>query len=124
MQREKKEKIGINIFYFSGVNLDERLKNILWGIEEEEIPYILEESSERDGKMLGSMASKSSKFQVGIGIGERDITLYHGKLDVNKPLFRYSIDSDMDILRALGVNGARLIKGNPFIFPENTGGKI
>lgn len=42
---------------------------------------------------------------------------------MDKPLFRYNLDSDEDILRAVGVNGARLIKGNPFIIPEMTGGK-
>ena len=124
MENKKKEKIGVNIFYFSGIKLNEILQNIFWGIEEEEIPYILQESSERDGKILGNMASKNSKFQVGIGIGENCITLYHEKLDVDKPLFIYSIESSTDVLRALGINGARLIKGNPFIFPEDTGGNI
>lgn len=119
----KKEKIGINVFYSSKIELDKRLSNILWGIEEEEIPYILEKFDEDDAKKLGYDGARSSKLQVGIGIGRDEITLYHEKLNLEKPLFRYSIDSDTNILRALGVNGARLIKGNPFIIPEKTGGE-
>lgn len=119
----KKEKIGINVFYSSKIELDERLSNILWGIEEEEIPIILEKFDEDDAKKLGYDGARTSKLQVGIGIGKDEVTLYHEKLTLEKPLFKYSIDSDANILRALGVNGARLIKGNPFIIPEKTGGE-
>lgn len=121
--REKAEKVGINVFYYSGVELKGKISNILWGIEEEEIPIVLSSHDEKDAKVLGSEASKNSKLQVGIGIGDKEVTLYHEKLDMDKPLFSYSIDSDEAILRALGVNGARLIKGNPFIIPEKTGGE-
>ena len=120
--RREKEKIGINVFYSSKVDINGKLSNILWGIEEEEIPYILIQSEDTDAKM-GSTASKSSKLGVGIGIGEKEVTLYQEKLEMDKPLFRYDLDSDENILRAVGVNGARLIKGNPFIIPEMTGGK-
>lgn len=123
MQRGKKEEIGINIFYFSEIEIDERLSNILWGIEEEEIPFILRSCNESDAKILGYNGAKESKLQVGIGIGREGITLYHEKLKLEKPLFKYDIHSNNDILRALGINGARLIKGNPFIIPEETGGE-
>lgn len=119
----KKDRIGINIFYNSKINLEGRLSNILWGIEEEEIPFVLIPVEETNAEILGSRASRESKLGVGIGIGEREVTLYQEKLEMDKPLFRYTIDSDESILRALGVNGARLIKGNPFIIPEMTGGK-
>lgn len=121
--RREKEEIGINIFYSSKIGINGKLSNILWGIEEEEIPYILIQSEDIDAKKMGSIASKSSKLGVGIGIGEKEVTLYQEKLEMDKPLFRYDLDSDESILRAVGVNGARLIKGNPFIIPEMTGGK-
>ena len=121
--RREKEEMGINIFYSSKIDINGKLSNILWGIEEEEIPYILIQSEDIDAKKMGSIASKSSKLGVGIGIGEKEVTLYQEKLEMDKPLFRYDLDSDESILRAVGVNGARLIKGNPFIIPEMTGGK-
>lgn len=123
MERGKKEKIGINIFYSSKIDIDSRLSNILWGIEEEEIPFTLQSFEEDDAKKLGYQGARESKLQVGIGIGVDEVTLYHEKLDLDKPLFRYSIDCNTNTLRALGVNGARLIKGNPFIIPEKTGGE-
>ena len=110
--RREKEEIGINIFYSSKIDINGKLSNILWGIEEEEIPYILVPTEDTDAEKMGSTASKSSKLGVGIGIGEKEVTLYQEKLEMDKPLFRY-----------VGVNGARLIKGNPFIIPEMTGGK-
>lgn len=119
----KKDKIGIEIFYSSKVNIEGKLSNILWGIEEEEIPFILTPMEENSAEVLGSNASKNSKLGVGIGISEKEVTLYQEKLEMDKPLFRYSVDSNESILRALGVNGARLIKGNPFIIPEMTGGR-
>lgn len=119
----KKDKIGIEIFYNSKVNIEGKLSNILWGIEEEEIPFILTPMEENSAEVLGSNASKNSKLGVGIGISEKEVTLYQEKLEMDKPLFRYSVDSNESILRALGVNGARLIKGNPFIIPEMTGGR-
>lgn len=121
--RREKEEIGINIFYSSKIDINGKLSNILWGIEEEEIPYILVPTEDTDAEKMGSAASKSSKLGVGMGIGEKEVTLYQEKLEMDKPLFRYNLDSDEDILRAVGVNGARLIKGNPFIIPEMTGGK-
>ena len=35
---------------------------------------------------MGSTASKSSKLGVGIGIGEKEVTLYQEKLEMDKPL--------------------------------------
>ena len=119
----KKEKVGISIFYSSKIDIDQKLSNILWGIEEEEIPYILVPSNENDANILGYEASKESKLGVGIGISEKEVTLYQEKLEKDRPLFKYNVDSDVSILRAVGVNGARLIKGNPFIIPEMTGGR-
>lgn len=119
----KKEKVGISIFYSSKIDIDQKLSNILWGIEEEEIPYILVPKDENDTNILGYEASRESKLGVGIGISEKEVTLYQEKLEKDRPLFKYNVDSDVSILRAVGVNGARLIKGNPFIIPEMTGGR-
>lgn len=119
----KKEKVGISIFYSSKIDIDQKLSNILWGIEEEEIPYILVPKDENDVNILGYEASRESKLGVGIGISEKEVTLYQEKLEKDRPLFKYNVDSDVSILRAVGVNGARLIKGNPFIIPEMTGGR-
>ena len=115
IRRSQKDPIGINIYYNKNLNIDGKIKNILCGIEEEEIPFILIPDLEDDAKVLGDRAAKSSKLGVGIGISQTEVTLYHEKLDINKPLFKCKLNNLDFNLRVMGVNGARLIKGNPFI---------
>ena len=105
LMKEQKNPIGINIYYNKNLTIDKRIKTILCGIEEEEIPFILIPDDEDNVKILG----------VGIGINSNEVTLYQEKLSVEKPLFECSLNSSDYILRAIGTNGARLIKGNPFI---------
>lgn len=121
IRRSQKDPIGINIYYNKNLNIDGKIKNILCGIEEEEIPFILIPDLEDDAKVLGDRAAKSSKLGVGIGISQTEITLYHEKLDINKPLFKCKLNNLDFNLRVMGVNGARLIKGNPFIIIEEGG---
>lgn len=115
LMKEEKNPIGINIYYNQNLNIDKKIKTILCGIEEEEIPFVLISDNEENVKVLGDKAAKSSKLGVGIGINSKEVTLYHEKLSVEKPLFICSLNSSDYILRAIGTNGARLIKGNPFI---------
>ena len=121
IRRSQKDTIGINIYYNKNLNIDGKIKNILCGIEEEEIPFILIPDLEDDAKVLGDRAAKSSKLGVGIGISQTEVTLYHEKLDINKPLFKCKLNNLDFNLRVMGVNGARLIKGNPFIIIEEGG---
>ena len=107
LMKEQKNPIGINIYYNKNLTIDKRIKTILCGIEEEEIPFILIPDDEENAKLLGD--------KVGIGINSNEVTLYQEKLSVEKPLFECSLNSSDYILRAIGTNGARLIKGNPFI---------
>lgn len=121
IRRSQKDPIGINIYYNKNLNIDGKIKNILCGIEEEEIPFILIPDLEDDAKVLGDRAAKSSKLGVGIGISQTEVTLYHEKLDIDKPLFKCKLNNLDFNLRVMGVNGARLIKGNPFIIIEEGG---
>ena len=105
LMKEQKNPIGINIYYNKNLTIDKRIKTILCGIEEEEIPFILIPDDEDNVKILGDRA----------GINLNEVTLYQEKLSVEKPLFECSLNSSDYILRAIGTNGARLIKGNPFI---------
>lgn len=115
----KENNIGIVIACNSIVGMSEELKNILWGIEEEGLPYILQHSDGGNAKINGSEASKKSQLSIGIGIDDKYISLYHEKLLLEDPLFLIRIDSNTDKLRAIGTNAARLVKGIPLIIPEN-----
>ena len=115
LMNEEKNPIAINIYYNKNLAIDKRIKTILCGIEEEEIPFILIPDDGDDVKVLGDKAAKSSKLGVGIGISSNRVTLYQEKLSIEKPLFECSLNSSDYTLRAIGTNVARLIKGNPFI---------
>ena len=115
LMNEEKNPVAINIYYNKNLAIDKRIRTILCGIEEEEIPFILIPDDGDDVKVLGDKAAKSSKLGVGIGISSNRVTLYQEKLSIEKPLFECSLNSSDYILRAIGTNGARLIKGNPFI---------
>ena len=115
LMNEEKNPIAINIYYNKNLAIDKGIKTILCGIEEEEIPFILIPDDGDDVKVLGDKAAKSSNLGVGIGISSNRVTLYQEKLSIEKPLFECSLNSSDYILRAIGTNGARLIKGNPFI---------
>ncbi|WP_418963877.1 glycerol dehydratase reactivase beta/small subunit family protein [Cetobacterium sp.] len=103
--------ISIVILKNSEVFFDDNLKNILYGIEEEGIPFVVEDRKEMDSDVLGNEASQISKLDVGIGIGINSITLYHEKLEFGKALFKLTLKEKRERYRALGINSARLIKG-------------
>ncbi len=112
------ENIAINIYHSSSLTIKGELEEILYGIEEEGLPWGITESQEKDAKVLGYAASQSSKLGVGIGVGVDGVTLCHDKLEQYKPLFSYSLSSSRRDFRMLGMNGAKLIKGEPFVNPK------
>ncbi|WP_321329782.1 glycerol dehydratase reactivase beta/small subunit family protein [uncultured Ilyobacter sp.] len=115
------EKIAINIYYSNSLEISGNLEEVFYGIEEEGLPWLVTGSDEKDSKVLGNIASQSSKLGVGIGIGVDGVTLHHDKLEKYKPLFTFPLSSTKETFRMLGMNGARLIKGEPFVIPK--GGK-
>ncbi len=76
LMNEEKNPVAINIYYNKNLAIDKRIKTILCGIEEEEIPFILIPDDGDDVKVLGDKAAKSSKLGVGIGISSNRVTLY------------------------------------------------
>ena len=112
------ENIAVNIYHSYSLDIKGDLEEILYGIEEEGLPWIVIGSEEKASKVLGNIASQSSKLGVGIGIGVDGVTLHHDKLEKYKPLFTYPLSSTGKAFRMLGMNGARLIKGEPFVIPE------
>lgn len=104
-----------SIKIYRSINVcDHRFKEVLWGIEEEEIPYTVEYVNLKNTNILGSMAACDSKLSVGIGISEDRIILTTNKLDKEEPLFYLRLDEKDEILRKLGSNAARLVKGIAF----------
>ena len=104
-----------SIFVYCSLGINEvDIEEILWGIEEEGIPFILKNKDLNDAKELANLAANDSKLSVGIGINsEGDISLTIDKLKEEEPLFFINLEKGNTCLRSLGANGARLVKGMP-----------
>jgi hypothetical protein len=71
---------------------------------------------------LAKQAAHMSKLNVGIACNgdEGEIVLHHRELASERPLFKLAIkDADKAQLRQLGINAARLVKGEPLVFRED-----
>lgn len=105
----------INIYYSSSIKDESIFDQLLWGIEEEGIPYQRERKNEKSSIKLGYKAAEDSRLGVGIGVGcDGSVVLHYVKLKEDNPLFNIDINADKDQLRLLGANAARLVKGIPF----------
>ena len=94
------------------------LKPVLYGIEEEGLPVVIE-SHNGTHMLLADLASRNSAFSVGIGIDDEAIVLTYKNIPAHQFIYRLSGYSQYpDSLRTLGVNAARLVKGNPFVFDK------
>ena len=94
------------------------LKPVLYGIEEEGLPVVIE-SHCGTHMALADLASRNSALSVGIGVDEQAIVLTYKNIPAHQFIYRLSDYSQYpDSLRTLGVNAARLIKGNPFVSDE------
>ena len=114
------EKTAVLIFGLKPLDQD-IVKCILWGLEEEGIPAELTEVSSGSAEDLAKQAADRSPLNVGIGINgmEEVVVLQHRDLPKEKPLFSVGIDdSDLEQLRNIGVNAARLVKGDPLVYPS------
>ncbi|MFB0920839.1 MAG: glycerol dehydratase reactivase beta/small subunit family protein [Oscillospiraceae bacterium] len=91
------------------------VSSITAGIEEEGIPYILTIIPNEDVKTAAFRAADSSRLSVGIAVGGDEAAVHYSKLRKDAPLF-YVKDKTFtaELLRDLGSNAARLVKGIAF----------
>jgi hypothetical protein len=86
---------------------------VLLGIEEEGIPYDIQEVHESSVIELAHKASLDSRLGVGVGISKEGIVLHYEKLDKAAPLFKIKL-YQKELFRSIGANAARLVKKMPF----------
>lgn len=89
------------------------LREVELGMEEEGIPWKPDRRERGSALDLAWEAAQSSNLEVGIGADGRWIVLHHNKLERDRPLFQISIGAGPAQARALGANGARLVKKLP-----------
>jgi len=84
------------------------IEEILWGIEEEGLPYFL--------KFVPDIEVKKKNYtqgilEVGIGINSNKEVMLNSKKYDKEYILKHSLDQSDEKLRALGNNSARLVKG-------------
>jgi hypothetical protein len=92
------------------------LQPILWGLEEEGIPADTQLSAVGTVAEMARLAAEGSPLNVGIAVSEteRAVALQHRDLAASEPLFVLRAgELEPALLRRLGANAARLVKGNP-----------
>lgn len=103
------------------------LDPVLWGLEEEGIPFELRTAASGTAVALAKQAAGASALGVGVGIHEQEhtVVLHHRDLPAERPLFRLS-ETELHALplRVVGMNAARLAKGQPLVFLNETVGDV
>lgn len=100
--------------YVSSLHDPSSFEQLLYGIEEEGVPHVIQSFSEESARKLSYQAAQSSRLSVGIGIGaDQQIVLHYTKLPQDQPLFQIQL-KEKGKYRLLGANAARLVKGIPF----------
>ncbi len=113
--KAKNTKPHINVFYHKDSIAAEGFNHVIWGIEEEGIPYVIEGKQEETALELAYLGAESSNLGVGIGIGKDGLLILHyNKLQKDHPLFKIKLKDSAETLRKIGANAARLVKGIPF----------
>lgn len=98
--------------------LTDSFQPVLWGMEEEGIPFEIREVSNGPIIDLAKQAADGSPLNVGIGIGgSGKVILHHHDLPTETPLFSLTTKPWQPVsLRRLGINAARLVKRQALVF--------
>ena len=89
------------------------LAEVLYGIEEEGIPYRTVTGSSLDAAAGAHAAALASQLGVGIGANGDQIVVTTEKLDPNQPYIKQRLNARRELDRNIGSNAARLVKRSP-----------
>ncbi|WP_196210276.1 glycerol dehydratase reactivase beta/small subunit family protein [Citrobacter sp. Res13-Sevr-PEB04-36] len=88
--------------------------DVLLGIEEEGIPFVVQENHSTDIIHSAWLAACQSPLLVGIGCNQEQLVVHYKNLPTSAPLFTLMYQQDSHVRRSIGNNAARLVKGIPF----------
>lgn len=88
---------------------------VLAGIEEEGVPYVVERPSDRaDANTLARAAAGRSSLRVGVGIDDDGrVAVQHEMLTESPPELTTVSTAELSTARTLGHNAARIVVGIP-----------
>ncbi|GCF95232.1 PduH protein [Enterococcus florum] len=101
--------------YLTNSDLEKSIPFLLYGIEEEGIPFEVKTTQHRDAVQAGYQAAKDSSLITGVGCDGQTLVLHYKNLEPEKPYLvidRYQTKPN-EHLKDFGSNCARLIKGIP-----------
>jgi hypothetical protein len=114
---DRRQVVGVVIYTFTEGQKFSCLKEVLYGLEEEDIPFWVRKEMfpTEDIVLAAYRAAVRSVFGVGICCAHKGIVIHHRNLGKQKPLFYMTRQQcTPKKARLLGANAARLIKGIPF----------
>lgn len=114
---DHKHFVGIVIVTCSEWQRYANIKEIMYGIEEEQVPFEIwkEFHKAEDIVHTAYKAAIRSAFDVGMCCATNGIVIHHRKLKKQNPLFYFlNQHCNPKDARTLGINAARLVKGKPF----------
>jgi hypothetical protein len=89
-------------------------KEVLLGIEEEGIPFVIQNQAAGDVVQSAWQAARQSPLLVGIACNEETLVVHYKNLPTSAPLFTLTYHQNSLDRRSTGNNAARLVKGIPF----------
>ncbi len=92
----------------------EQWRDVLLGIEEEGIPFVLQPQTGGDLIHHAWQAAQRSPLQVGIACDRERLIVHYKNLPASTPLFSLMYHQNRLARRNTGNNAARLVKGIPF----------
>lgn len=111
---------AVQVFTVQAKGID--LQPVFWGLEEEGIPYEVQEAPHGGAVAVAKEAAQMSPLNVGIAVSgsEQTIVLHHRDLPAGQPLFVVSLrQAAAKELRRLGINAARLVKTEPLVLKDD-----
>jgi len=109
-----KIKPKIHIFYMEGNKY--RAEQVGYGIEEEGLPYQLVE--EENAFTEGQADILRHGLGVAVGLDDKLVCVFNKQLKKEEPFLHYT-GNDVEQLRIIGKNAARIIKHRPFILEDD-----
>jgi hypothetical protein len=110
---------AVSVLTLRGRSVD--LQQVFWGMEEEGIPFEVEECPSGEVVGMAKQAAQMSPLNVGIGVdgAKGTVVLHHRDLPADQPMFVLNLrEVGSAQLRRLGVNAARLVKSEPLVLSD------
>jgi len=103
------------LVYVSNHLHEETIAPVFFGIEEEQVPFVLKKDKYSSAEEAAYQAAQDSSLNVGIGYVDNRLVLHQKNLPMNQPYLQLNqIQTCLDEqLKRFGENSARLVKGIP-----------